>query len=173
MEIPTNKQLVCITGSVWNGSRRAPRRLLVANGFVRPLWFTTGNLINDAGYRHLSETEFHLQNAKQKVIAYIKFGGDFIGILKQELDAALRESEQGALVVGPQEIAAQLFDALPATVVFTMKEERMEVSPVLDRVDQQGKLHRIDVDALQPGAWNEAYRQICQVLGIAVQQRPF
>jgi guanylate kinase len=173
MEIPINKQLVCITGSVWTGSRSAPRRLLVKNGFQRPIWFTTHGRINEAGYRYLSETEFHLQNAEGKILAYIEYGGDYIGILKQALESALRESQQGALVVGPQEIAAQIAHALHRTVVFTLKEKGMTLSAKLKEVQNQGRLHRIDVDALQPGAWTEAYRLICGKLGLETQNNPF
>ncbi len=134
------------------------------NGFIRPIWFTTGSQINDAGYKHLSETEFHLQHAGGGVLAHIQYGGNYIGILKQELESALNESERGALVVGPQEIAAQIAGALPGTVVFALKERAMTLSPELNEVQTMGKLHRIDVDVLQPGAWTEAYALICEKL---------
>jgi len=173
MEIPINKRLVCITGSVSTGSRSAPRRLLVKNGFLRPVWFTTRGRINDAGYKSLSETEFHLQNAEGKILAYIKYGGDYVGILKQALESAMQESQTGALVVGPQEIVAQIAEALPRTVVFTLKEKDMTLSPKLNEVQKQGQLHRIDVDALQPGAWVEAYALICGKLGLETQSNPF
>lgn len=173
MGIPTNKKLVCITGSVWTGSRSAPRRLLAKNGFLRPIWFTTRGRINDAGYRHLSETEFHLQNAGGEILAHIRYGGDYVGILKRELESALHESERGALVVGPQEIAAQIAAALPRTVVFTLKEKDMTLSPKLKEVQNQGQLHRIDVDVLQPGAWTDAYALICEKLGLEAQHNPF
>jgi len=173
MDIPITKKLVCITGSVWTGSRSAPRRLLVKNGFLRPVWFTTRGRINDAGYRHLSETEFHLHNAANKVLAYIEYGGDYIGILKQALETALQESQRGVLVVGPQEIAAQISDAVPQTLVFTLKETAMNLSPRLDKVQQQGRLHRINVDVLQPGAWTEAYALICDKLGLEALKSPF
>lgn len=173
MDIPTNKKLVCITGTVWSGSRSAPRRLLVKNGFIRPIWFTTGSQINDAGYKHLSETEFHLQHAGGGVLAHIQYGGNYIGILKQELESALNESERGALVVGPQEIAAQIAGALPGTVVFALKERAMTLSPELNEVQKMGKLHRIDVDVLQSGAWTEAYALICEKLGLEAHNSPF
>ena len=50
MKIPREKKVVCITGTVWTGSREAPRRMLVRDGFVRPIWFTTGHGISDAQY---------------------------------------------------------------------------------------------------------------------------
>ncbi|HXK55030.1 MAG: hypothetical protein KDI74_12895 [Gammaproteobacteria bacterium] len=173
MEISTSKMLVCVTGSVWTGSRSAPRRLLVKNGFLRPLWFTTRGPINDAGYRHLSESEFHILHADGKVLAYIEYGGDYIGILKRELESALQASERGALVVGPQEIAAQIAAAMPATVVFTLKERGMALSPKLDEVQKRGQLHRVDVDVLKPGAWTDAYALICEKLGLETHYNPF
>ena len=173
MEIPINKKLVCITGSVWTGSRSAPRRLLVKNGFLRPVWFTTRGPINDAGYKHLSETEFHLHNANANILAHIEYGGDYVGILKQEMESAMQQSERGALVVGPHEIAAQIAAALPRTIVFTLKEKDMALSPKLNEVQKQGQLHRIDVDVLQPGAWTDAYVLICEKLGLETQKSPF
>ena len=142
------------------------------NGFIRPIWFTTGSQINDAGYKHLSETEFHLQHAGGGVLAHIQYGGNYIGILKQELESALNESGEGRLWWGLQEIAAQIAGALPGTVVFALKERAMTLSQNLMKF-KMGKLHRIDVDVLQPGAWTEAYALICEKLGLEAHNSPF
>ena len=166
MVISSNKRLVCITGSVWSGSRSAPRHLLVKNGFQRPTWFTTQRPVSDAGYRHLSETEYHLLCADDQIIAFIEYAGGHVGILKQDLATALRESEKGALVVGPAEIAAQIADQFEETVVFTLKERGMTLSPKLHQVKQRGQLHRVDVDVLQPGSWTDVHAFICNRLGL-------
>ncbi|MCP4283052.1 MAG: hypothetical protein GY792_01150 [Gammaproteobacteria bacterium] len=173
MEVPSNKKVVCITGSVWTGSRSAPRRMLVSNGFLRPVWFTTQRRIHDASYEQMSETDFHLHNADKKILAYIEHGSDFVGVLKQALESAMRDSEKGVLVVGPQEIAAQIASALPRTVVFTLKEKGMTLSPKLGEVKQRGQLHRVDVDVLQPGAWSEVYAFMCDKLRIETKSNPF
>ena len=167
MIIPGNKNVVCITGNVWSGRRNAPRRLLVKDGFGRPTWFTTGRRFTDAEYFAISSTDFHLRNADDKVLAYLEYGGSFVGILKQELDAILQASARGALIVGPQEIAAQVANAIPQAIVFTLKDEMMEVSPHLDEVNRRGQLHRVDVDILAPGAWSEVHTYMVEILGLS------
>ena len=49
----------------------------------------------------------------------------------------------------------------------------MTLSPELNEVQKMGKLHRIDVDVLQPGAWTEAYALICEKLGLEAHNSPF
>ena len=164
--IPGNKNVVCITGNVWSGRRNAPRRLLVKDGFGRPTWFTTGRRVTDAEYHSISSTDFHLRNADDKVLAYLEYGGAFVGILKQELDAILQASVRGALIVGPQEIAAQVANAISQTIVFTLKDEMMEVSPHLDEANRRGQVHRVDVDILAPGAWTDVHTYMAEKLGL-------
>lgn len=168
MIIPGNKHVVCITGNVWSGARNAPRRLLVKDGFQRPTWFTTGQRITDAEYFGISSTEFRMRNADNKVLAHMKFGGAIVGILKQELDTILQASLRGALIVGPQEIAAQVADAIPQTVVFSLKDQMMELSPHLAEVNKRGQLHRVDVDMLAPGAWTDVHIYMAEKLGITL-----
>ncbi len=173
MYISASKKVVCITGSVWTGSRRAPRRLLVKDGFQRPTWFTTQRRRTDAEYSVMSTGEFHLHNTEDGVLAFMEYSGGFVGILKQDLDSTLEISVQGALIVGPPEIVAQVADAIPKTIVFSLKDENMELSSHLDDVKRRGQLHRLDVDVLQPGAWTDAYDIISEKLGIQVQSDPF
>jgi len=173
MIIPANKNVVCITGSVWSGSHSAPRWLLQKDGFVRPTWFTTGRRIYDAKYVFFSEGKFHLHNSEHEVLAYIKYGRSFMGILKQEIDSVLDKSERGALIVGPQEMAEQVAGAIPGAIVFTLKAKEMELSPHLDKAKQRGQLHRIDVDSLDPGSWSDAYSSIAKKIGIPVRREPF
>lgn len=168
MIVPGNKNVVCITGSVWSGRRDCPRRLLVKDGFGRPTWFTTGQRVTDAEYHSISSTDFHLHNADNKVLAYLEFGGAFVGILKHEFDAILQASVRGALIVGPQEIAAQVAAAIPQAMVFTLKDEMMEVSPLLDEANRRGQLHRVDVDMLDPGAWTEVHTYMAEMLGLTL-----
>ena len=168
MIVPGNKNVVCITGNVWSGRSNAPRRLLVKDGFGRPTWFTTGRRVTDAEYYSISSTDFHLHNADKKVLAYLEFGGAFVGILKHEFDAILQASVRGALIVGPQEIAAQVADAIPQTIVFTLKDEMMEVSPLLDDANRRGQLHRVDVDMLAPGAWADVHTFMAEKLGLTL-----
>lgn len=166
MQAPINKKVVCITGSVWTGSRSAPRRLLVKDGFRRPTWFTTGRPLTDAQYRQISTTQFHLARAKKNVIAYIAYRGSFIGIMRNDFEAAMAAASQGVLVVGPPEIAAQLAARIPEARVFSLKGQGMELSGHLDEAQRNGQLHRIDVDALAPSAWTDVHNRMAEVIGL-------
>ena len=164
MKIPEDKKIICITGSVWTGSRRAPRHMLVREGYVRPEWFTTEYRITDAEYRHISETEFHLARASDEVFVHIIHGGNFVGIMKQAFEIALAASQRGLLVVGPQELAAQVAATIPRALIFALKEAPMQLSPHLTEAEKRGQLHRLDVDVLAPGAWAEVHRSMAEVL---------
>ncbi len=164
MQIPTNKKLVCITGNVWSGDRRAPRRLLVKHGFVRPVWFTTRHRITDASYRHISESDYHLAKSREEVLVSVEYGSDFMGIMTADFIEAHDAAETGVLIVGPQSIAAQVAEAARHAVVFTIKDSSMETSKLLADAKQNGQLHRIDVDVLEPGAWDHAYEEIVRIL---------
>ena len=165
VKIPEDKRITCITGSVWTGSRRAPRHILVKEGYVRPVWFTTEYRITDAEYRYMSETGFHLARANDEVFVHITHGGNFVGIMKEALETALAASRRGVLVVGPQELVAQVAAAIPHALVFTLKETPMQLSPHLTVAEKRGQLHRLDVDVLAPGAWATACRSMLKVLG--------
>jgi hypothetical protein len=167
MIVPGNKHVVCITGNVWSGSRSAPRKLLVREGFRRPTWFTTGQPITDAEYDVISSTDFHLSRAEEGVLAHMEFAGSDVGILKQEFERVLAESLLGALVVGPQEIAAQVAEAVPQTVVFSLKDETMDLSPHLEAANSRGQVRRIDVDILAPGVWTAVHAVMADALGLA------
>lgn len=164
MQVPNNKKIVCITGTVWTGSRSAPRRLLVRDGFVRPTWFTTGRPINDARYRQVSEPRYHLAQVRKQVVAHIRYRNNFIGVMRNDFDAAVDRAEQGVLVVGPPEIAAQLATLFPSTVVFALKGLRTDLSRHLEAVQRSGQLHRIDVDVLAPGAWTDVHTVMAEIL---------
>lgn len=165
MQIPGNKKVVCITGSVWTGSRSAPRRMLVKDGFLRPVWFTTGRPMNDAQYRQISKTQFHLARAKKNVIAHIDYRGSFIGVMRDDFETAMAAAKLGVLVVGPPEIAAQLAAQLPAAMVFTLKDVGMDLSRHLEEAQRSGQLHRVDVDVLAPSAWTKANESIAEIIG--------
>ena len=173
MHIPPGKKLVCITGTNWTGRRNAPRRLLVRDGFERPTWFTTERRYHDADFRYLSETEFHLKNAASEVHAYFEYSGSYMGILIEEIEAALEKSERGALIVGPPEIAEQTAEAVPNCIVFALKAREMKLSQRLEKARRQGQLHRIDVDISNPGAWSKVYALISEKLGIDGTSDPF
>ena len=95
MHIPSNKKVVCITGSVWTGSRVAPRRMLVKDGFLRPTWFTTGRPLTDAEYRHVSVAQFHLTNAEKNVLAHIEYAGGVVGVMREDFESAMVNAEKG------------------------------------------------------------------------------
>lgn len=173
MQISNDKKVVCITGSVWTGSRSAPRRMLVKEGFLRPSWFTTDRRVTDADYRHVSTTEFHLARAEDRVLAHIEYAGSIVGIMQEDFESAAAASEQGVLVVGPPEIAAQVAEIIPRTVVFALKDEAMDLSGYLAEAERAGQLHRIDVDVLAPGAWTEAYLAMMAVIGLPLRRGPF
>jgi len=160
------KKVVCITGSVWTGSRSAPRRMLVKDGFRRPTWFTTGRPLNDAQYRQISTTQFHLARARKNVIAHIRYRGSFIGVMRDDFEAAMAAAKQGVLVVGPPEIVAQLAARMPEAKVFSLKDRGMDLSGHLDEAQRSGQLHRVDVDVLAPGAWTEVHNSMAEIIGL-------
>lgn len=166
MRIPENKKIAVITGTVWTGSRSAPRRMLVKDGFVRPTWFTTSRRINDAAYVRTSITGFRLAKAHGQVIAHMRYGGGILGIMEDSLGQAMEAARRGVLIVGPPEIAAQVAACFEGATVFTLKDPQMSVSPHLEPVARAGQLHRIDVDALAPGAWTAAYATMLRILGL-------
>ena len=168
MQIPGNKKLICVTGSVWTGSRSAPRRLLIRDGFVRPSWFTTGRPMTDAHYRQISSTQFHLARARKKVLAHIHYRGSDIGIMRNDFEAAMSKAARGVLVVGPPEIVAQMAGRFPQAHVFSLKGPGMELSEHLAAAERSGQLHRIDVDVLAPGAWTDVHTAMAEVLGLPV-----
>lgn len=169
MQASGSKKVVCVTGSVWTGSRSAPRRLLVRDGFVRPTWFTTGRPLTDAQYRQISGAQFNLARVRKNVLAYIRYRGSFIGVMRDDFDAAMDRAVQGALVVGPPEIAAQLAAQFPRAQVFSLKGPQMQLSKHLQAAEQSGQLHRIDVDVLAPGAWTDVHTSMAQIIGLPLK----
>ncbi len=166
MQIQGNKKVVYITGSVWTGADDAPRHILTKDGFVRPIWFTTGRPLNDAEYRQVSATQFHMAKAEEKVLAHIEYRASFIGVMLKDFEAAMASAERGVLMVGPPEIAAQVAAAIPATILFSLKAEGMDLSKHLSDAQRTGQLHRLDVDVLEPGAWSKVHRTMLEVIGI-------
>ena len=173
MQIPDNKKVVCVTGSVWTGSRSAPRRLLVKDGFVRPNWFTTGRAMTDAHYRQISGTQFHLARARKKVLAWIEYRGSFIGVMRDDFEAAMNTAKQGVLVVGPPEIAAQMAASIPQALVFSLKGPDMDLSEHLDVAQRAGQVYRVDVDVLAPGAWTDVHLFMLETIGLPGKAQSF
>jgi len=174
VNIPPTKKIVCITGTVWTGGRSAPRRMLVREGLLRPIWFTTGRPVSDAQYEVISTADYHLAQADSEVLAHMKHGGDFVGILKQDFEDAAIGAQVGVLVAGFPEIVAQIAKAFPQAVVFALKEQSMELSDHLGEAARSGQLHRLDVDVLAPGAWRDVHQTILRTLGLPLHQpRPF
>ncbi len=173
MHIPSNKKVVCITGSVWTGGQSAPRHMLVKDGFLRPVWFTTGRPLTDAEYFHISETQFHLANAEKEVLAHIEYGGSFVGVMREAFESAIANAETGILLVGPPEIVAQLAGKIPQAIIFSFKDTEMDLSKYSDDADRAGQLHRIDVDVLEPGAWSAVYRSMMDIIGLPAKANPF
>ena len=166
MQIPADKKLVCVTGSVWTGSRSAPRRMLVKDGFRRPNWFTTGRPMSDAQYRQISPTQFHLARARKKVLAHLAYRGSYIGVMRDDFEAAMATSKRGVLIVGPPEIAAQIAALSPLVLVFSLKDQGMDISEHLVQARDNGQLHRVDVDVLTPGAWTEVHDVMAGIIGL-------
>ena len=166
MNIPGNKRVVCITGSVWTGSRSAPRYMLVKDGFLRPTWFTTDRKVSDASYTSISINAFHSASANKEILAHFEYGGSRVGIMRQAFTSAMEDAEKGVLVVGPQEMAAQLAVSIPKTIVFALKDLSMDLSPHLEEANSKGQLHRIDVDVFEPGAWTDVHTKMLNILGL-------
>lgn len=166
MKADSKKKIVCITGSVWTGNRRAPRHMLIKDGFLRPHWFTTYHPVTDARFKFIRPVEFHMARANDEVLAYIKYGSDYAGIMKTDFYDALNNSINGALVYGPQEIIAQIFDMFPETVIFDLKDNHMEPTDQLEEANRRGQVHRQEINVLQPGAWVEVHNQMLKVLNL-------
>ncbi len=166
MNIPSDKKIACITGTVWTGARNAPRRMLAREGFVRPIWFTTGRSLSDAEYDRISAAEYHLARANSKVLAYMEYGGDHVGIMTDDFEDAAIGSRIGVLVAGFPEIVAQVAGALPQTIIFALKDEGMELSPDLAEAAKNGQLHRIDVDKFALHTWNRVHEEMVRILGL-------
>jgi guanylate kinase len=161
----TNKKIVCITGSLWTHKHDAPRHLLVKEGFIRPRWFSTGRTFNDANYEFISETSFHLAQAESKVLAHLEYGGVVVGIMMDKFQQALEEAPVGVLVVGFPEIIAQIADNYSQAIVFAFKPEGAELSEYLETARKMRQLHRIDIDVLEIGAWDEVMDKIQTIVG--------
>jgi guanylate kinase len=161
-----HKRIVCITGTVWTGSNSAPRKLLVKDGFERPAWFTTGHAITDAQYQHVSHARFHQAVADDEVLVHTSYGSDQVGILRKDFQDALANSKLGILIVGPQEIVAQIAQFEQRAVIFTLKTESMDLSHYLTDTELGGRLHRVDVDFSRAGAWSKVHAYMLQVLGL-------
>ncbi|MCP3671453.1 MAG: hypothetical protein GY814_13685 [Gammaproteobacteria bacterium] len=140
--------------------------MLVKDGFLRPAWFTTDRKLSDAGYTSISINAFHLANVSQMILAYFKYGGSRVGIMRQAFISAMEDAEKGVLVVGPPEMAAQLAASIPKAIIFTLKDLSMDLSPHLREANSKGQLHRVDVDVFEPGAWTEVHSKMLDILGI-------
>ncbi len=168
MRIPGDKRVVCLTGNVWTKERASdPRRVLVEHGFRQPNWFTTGLPTTEEGVYAVMPGDFRLGKVEDRILAHIDFGGDTYGITKSALEEALTTSKEGALVVGPQDIVAQVADAIREAVVFTIKSENMDLSRHLEEANKRGQVHRIDVDTSAARAWEKANDSIFETLGLA------
>ena len=95
--------------------------MLVREGFIRPIWFTTGRTTSDAGFETISTGAYHRACAKSEVLAHTDYGGFFSGIMKKDFEDAAIGARIGVLVVGFPEVVAQIAVALPRTVVFALK----------------------------------------------------
>jgi len=167
MHLPPDKKVVCLTGTVWTGARSAPRRILVREGFVRPVWFTTGRAVHDAQYRLVSESAFRAARAQSQILAHAEHGGDHVGIFERDFEDAATASRAGVLVVAFPEIAAQIAEAIPQTYVFSFKDKEMDLCGELDAVASRGQLHRLDIDVLAPAAWTDVNTRILETVGLA------
>ena len=166
MKITTSAKVVVVTGTVWTGSKSAPRKLLVQDGFVRPIWFTTGRKVTDADYKTISEGSYHLALSEGNVLASISYGGAHVGILLDQFLAAAEESSQGVLIVGPPDIAEQVAENIPQTKVFALKDSSMECSDHLAEANRRGQLERIDVNLLDAKAWSLVHDIMLDKLGL-------
>jgi guanylate kinase len=168
MKIYSDKKIVCITGSVWTGSRSAPWRLLKKNGFLHTRWFATYRPITGDKYKLISSEKFHITLANDEVLAYTKYGGGFIGINIDDFENALETSSAGVLVVGFgfQEIIAQVSESIPQVIIFTLKNISMDISPHLFAADNRGQSHRIDENVLESGTWRKTYNEMLKTLNL-------
>jgi hypothetical protein len=144
--------------------------MLVREGLLRPIWFTTGRPVSDAQYEIISTTDYHLAQAHSQVLARMKHGGDIVGILERDFEDAAIGAQVGVLVAGFPEIVAQIAKAFPQTVVFALKEQSMALSDHLSEAARSGQLHRLDVDVLEPGAWSDVHRSILRTLGLPLHR---
>ena len=93
--------------------------------------------------------------------------------MEKDFEDAAIGARCGVLAVGFPEVVAQIARALPQTVVFALKDERMELSDHLSDAASTGQLRRVDVD-VAPGAWNDVHQTLLRTLGLPLHQpRPF
>jgi len=168
MKTYSDKKVVCITGSVWTGSRSSPSRMLLKDGFQSPRWFTTYPPLTSDKYKLISSAKFHINLANDGILAYMKYGGGFIGIKIDDFEYALGSSFMGVLVdgFGFQEIIAQLSKRIPQAIIFTFKDISMDISPHLYDANSKGQLHRIDVNVLAPDAWTKVHKEMLNIINL-------
>ena len=159
-----SKSIVCISGTVWSADLHAPRKRLVAAGFVRPVWFTTDREITDGRYVRISETQYHMAAARREVLVHVEYGGGYMGIMKREFEAALQESARGVLVVGPPEVAVQIAERFPEAILFVFRCVDMQLSDQLAAVAKSPRFHGIDLESWEAGAWDHAYEEMLRFL---------
>jgi hypothetical protein len=103
---------------------------------------------------------------RKGVLAHIRYRSSFIGVMRDDFNTAMDRSQLGVLVVGPPEIAAQVAAHFPSALVFSLKGPRMDLSEHLEPAKRSGQLHRIDVDALAPGAWTDVHTAMAEIIGL-------
>ena len=123
--------------------------------------------MTDAQYRQVSNTQFHLARAKKNVLSFVRYRGGFIGIMRDDFDAAMNRSSQGVLIVGPPEIAAQVVVTFPSARVFALKGPRMDMPDHLEAAERSGQLHLIEVDVLATGAWTNVHASMMEIIGLS------
>ena len=170
MRIPADKKVVCLTGKVWTKARASdPRVMLEQYGFIQPNWFSTGLPVTKSGMFSIPGGDFRRFKLEHEILAFVEFGGDQIGILKQDLEETLTTCKRGALIVGPQEIAAQVAEEISQAVVITLLDENMPLSRELVDAKKRSQVNRINIDTLKTRAWDNAHKEISKILNFNLE----
>lgn len=165
MILPGNKHIVCITGTVMAGNTiKAPRNLLVREGFMRPVWFTSYQPISDAEYERITESYYQAAKLENRVLADMKFGNGHVGIFTESFEKTLTDSKLGSLIVAQPEIAVQVFHKYPSAKIFAFKMKGMELSKACQEIEGAGNFHRLNLDFSKTGVWSSALAAIKEEL---------
>ncbi len=80
------------------------------------------------------------------------------------MQQAIDKSSLGALVIGPQNLVAQIAEKRSHTIIFSFKEIGMLLSPELENTNCRGQVYRINVNTQQADAWYKVTRTIHDVI---------
>lgn len=157
----SSKPLLFIVRTAFMGLR-APSRKLIKSGFQIPPMVTTAAVRLRGRHRRISRAQFADELQAGNVLAHEKDYGGLHGLLKTDLQECLDHTNQGALLVGSPNFAAQLKKNRPETLVAVLRTRGADVSYFLDDLEDVNH-HVVEVDSVVIG---ESQRIHDELLGL-------